>query len=47
MTYSKPEVNILGEAKNVIERTGQKVFSKVGEAPFMPIILNPAYDLDD
>lgn len=43
MTYSKPEVAVLGDAARVIELTGGKGSAQSdGISP-----VNPAYDLDD
>jgi hypothetical protein len=46
MTYSKPEVKTLGDAKMVIESTHQKVASLQTDGQLMKIT-NPAYDLDE
>jgi len=46
MTYTKPEVEVLGYAKNVIESSSNKQSSTddgLGGAPHS----QPAYDLDD
>jgi hypothetical protein len=47
MNYSKPEVKTLGQAKAVIERTGQKAPPINVFDPPTKLTLNPAYDLDE
>ena len=46
MTYSKPEVKSLGEAKMVIEKVGKQQSTLSDGQPFR-IVVNPAYDLDE
>lgn len=46
MTYTKPEVAVLGEARRVIEKTGLKQVPSVLDVPFRKSI-SPGYDLDD
>jgi hypothetical protein len=46
MNYSKPEVNTLGEAKSVIERTGKAAPVAI-DPPLNNKTPNPAYDLDE
>jgi hypothetical protein len=43
MTYTRPQLALLGEAGNVIEMTGLKPGSMTDGAPGT----NPAYDLDE
>lgn len=47
MNYSKPEVNILGEAKSVIENYGSKKDLAVIDGTPPKSLFNPAYDLDE
>jgi hypothetical protein len=47
MKYSKPEVNILGEAKSVIEQLGTKPPTAHIEGVPKRNLFNPAYDLDE
>jgi hypothetical protein len=44
MTYTKPEVNLLGDAARLIQRT-DKVLGPTLDA--FPQINDPAYDLDE
>ncbi len=49
MNYTKPEVEVLGLAKNVIEQpSGSKgTSSSDGTTPDGPGLIGPAYDLDE
>lgn len=47
MNYSKPEVNILGEANSVIESYNAKVYLAMIDGTPPKSLFNPAYDLDE
>ena len=42
MTYSKPELMLLGNAAELIQKTGEKT-----AGDFDPLPVDPAYDLDE
>jgi hypothetical protein len=46
MNYSKPEVKTLGQATEVIERTGKTQIPSLVDGPKFKTV-NPAYDLDE
>lgn len=46
MTYTKPEINVLGDAANVI-RSGIKQTMGAWDAGDSRFDLQPAYDLDE
>jgi hypothetical protein len=45
MTYTKPEIVILGSANQLVELAGKGSNSKDNESPFTQTA--PAYDLDE
>ena len=47
MTYTKPEVAVLGQAVRVIEQRNGKGHTYVGDGQTIAKVLNPAYDLDE
>jgi len=47
MTYTRPEVAVVGEAVRVIEFFHIKLPEGLFDGPLLHFRLNPAYDLDE